>query len=316
MPDDPGERSLIATLLEGRFEAPALRPLVDVGDDAAVLPGGLALSADAMVEGVHWDGRLSPEDVGWKLVASNVSDLGAMGATPSWALLTLCLPRPLDLVWVRAFTVGLHAACAHFGLRLVGGDCTASPGPRMLSLAVGGHAPAPVTRAGARPGDLLWVSGTLGEAAAGFFWGGDALAALRRPDPPVALGVALAEEGLASAMMDLSDGLALDLGRLCAASGVGAQVLARALPASAAVAAAPDRLSLQVAFGEDYELLFTSPAHRKADVLALGRRLGRSVHAIGTIDDQAAAGARLDSGPWPAGRFSHFEGASPAPVSA
>ena len=99
MPDDPGESSLIAALLQGRPQPPPLALEVEAGDDAAVLPGGLVVSADAMVEGVHWDHRLSPADVGWKLVASNVSDLAAMGAQPAWCALTVGLPRPVDAAW-------------------------------------------------------------------------------------------------------------------------------------------------------------------------------------------------------------------------
>lgn len=307
MPDDPGEQRLIDTLLKGRSDSRSDRAEVDVGDDAAVLTGGQVLSVDTMVEGVHWNEVLSAEDVGWKLVASSVSDLGAMGATPRWCLLALSLPRPLDLSWAADFARGLHAACDRWGLLLAGGDVTRSPGPRVLSLTVGGTSTAPVTRSGARPGDQLWVTGTLGNAAFGFFAGGDGLAALRRPEPPVALGGALASEGLATAMLDLSDGLRTDLSRLCRASGVGAEVRPEALPAFPWVAASRERLALQTAFGEDYELLFTAPPLHGTGIITLSEAHGVPVTCIGRITRGPAI--TLIGHPWPRSRFAHFDGA-------
>jgi thiamine-monophosphate kinase len=301
MPDDPGERSIIDALLEGRPRVGAT-PVLDVGDDVAVLPGGLAIGADTMVEGVHWDDKLSPADVGWKLVAVNASDLGATGARPSWCTLSLSLPRPLDLGWAQAFAAGLHAALAAFGVRLIGGDTTRSPGPRVAALTMGGSVARPVGRAGGPPGDLLLVTGTLGDAAAGFAEGGPGLAWLRRPVPPVSAGVALAESGLLHAMMDLSDGLYTDLSRLCAASACGATVDAAALPASPQVAASPRRLHHQVAWGDDYQLLLAAPAER----LPALRRLagGTALTPIGRLD--AAAGLRLAGADWPAPALHHF----------
>ncbi|MEC8423577.1 MAG: AIR synthase related protein, partial [Myxococcota bacterium] len=122
MPDDPGESSIIATLLSGRPAPAGFHPRLDAGDDVAVLPDGMAVGTDTMVEGVHWDERLSPSDVGWKLVAVNASDLGASGARPTWATLSLALPRPIDTAWLREFTAGLHAGLAEHGVRLIGGD--------------------------------------------------------------------------------------------------------------------------------------------------------------------------------------------------
>lgn len=304
MPDDPGESQIIEALLSARPAPPPVPLQVDAGDDAAVLPGGLVVATDAMVEGVHWDGRLDAADVGWKLLAVNVSDLAAMGAAPTWCTLAVSLPRPLDLTWVERFSAGLAEGCATWGVHLVGGDVTRSPGPRALSLTLGGQAAAAVTRSGARPGDQLWVTGRLGAAAAGFFHGGPGLDALRRPRPPLSYGLALASAGVATAMMDLSDGLARDLPRMCAASGVGATVDADALPAPGYLAAHPDALSLQVAFGEDYQLLFTAAARDASAIAELARDHGVQATPIGRIE--AAPGARLSSGPWPAPRFSHF----------
>lgn len=309
MPDDPGESSVIAALLSGRPDGSASPPRIDAGDDVAVLADGTAVGTDLMVEGVHWDARSTAEDVGWKLVAVNASDLGATGARPAWATLDLALPRPVDAGWVSGFARGLHAALRTWGVRLVGGDTTRSPGPCFAGLTMGGPVARPVTRAGARPGDTLWVTGTLGDAAHGFHHAGTGLSWLRRPHPPVAFGVALAEAGLATAMLDLSDGLARDLGRLCAASGCGARVDAGALPATPEVAAASDRLALQTAFGDDYQLLFaTAPADADA-VRALAATQAVRVTEVGACT--ASGPARLVGAAWPAPSFSHFDPTDP-----
>ncbi|MCB9741144.1 MAG: thiamine-phosphate kinase [Alphaproteobacteria bacterium] len=265
MPDDPDEAYVIRTLTH-RLSAPR-PPTVGPGDDAAVLDDGLTLTVDAMVEGVHWDDRLSPEDVGAKLVAVNASDIAAMGASPRWALLALSLPDPLDRAWVEGFSRGLRRALDACGAELVGGDTTASRGARVASLSMGGALVGPpLLRSGARPGDQLWVSGTLGDAAGGFYLDPppeELLAALRRPRPPLALGPALSREGLASAAMDVSDGLAADLAKLCEASGLGAEVEPERVPLSPALRAAdPDALDHALGFGEDYQLLFTAPPER------------------------------------------------------
>lgn len=273
------------------------------GDDAAVRPAGAAeaLTIDTMVEGTHWDDHLSPEDVGWKLVAVNASDLGAMGAEPEWALLALTLPEPLDLGWVDGFARGLGAGLRHFGLHLAGGDTTRGP-TRVASLTVGGRLGGPaLRRSGARPGDELWVTGVLGRAAEGLLAAAprpEALGHLRRPQPPVGLGVALRAAGCVHAMMDLSDGLHRDLGRMCGASGVGATVQAAALPGDAGLAE-------KVAFGEDYELLFAAPPEAGATIRALAARMGVRVTVIGRVE--AVTGLRIVDAPgWPAPLFQHF----------
>lgn len=298
MTEDPDEAWVVRTFTGLGPALPGLQ--VGVGDDAAVLANGQLLTTDVMVEGVHWDARLSAEDVGWKLVAVNVSDIGAMGGRPTWALLGLCLPRPLDRAWVLSFSEGVRAACARFGVTLVGGDTTRAP-VRFASLTVGGHAARPVLRSGARPGDRLWVTGELGRAAEAFLSPAPAAAAaawLRRPVPPIAFGAALGEAGLATAMMDLSDGLAMDLARLCAASGVGADVRGEALPGRRP-------LDWRTSFGEDYELLFTAPPSAHAAVASLAERQQVAVTEIGEIT--ADPRARLDgASTWPAPLFTHF----------
>lgn len=314
MAEDLGERFVIETLLrEGPAPRAGFRPLLGAGDDAAWLPSGEVVTTDTMVEGVHFDHRLSPSDLGWKLVAVNASDAGAMGARPSWALLTLCLPRPLDRAWVLAFAEGFHAAQARFEVALVGGDTTRSPGPVVASLTLAGAVSRPVLRSGGRPGDTLWVTGALGEAAAGFLGvhgrvPESGLAWLRRPDPPVRLGAALGEAGLATAMMDLSDGLAMDLPRLCAASGVGAEVEPASLPRGPALEGVADPLPWQVAFGDDYQLLFASRPEDRGAVLALAAREGVRVSEIGRLGP--AGPAILRGRPWPQQRFTHFEASS------
>lgn len=305
MPDDPDESYVVDTLLALRQAVGQSLALHQGGDDAALLRDGTTVTVDTMVEGVHWDDRSAPDDVGWKLAAVNASDLGAMGAQPEWALLALSLPTPLDRAWVAAFSRGLHAGLARFGAALIGGDTTRSPGPICASLTMGGRGGA-VARSTAQPGDDLWVSGTLGRAAAGYLRDQpDGLAWLRRPAPPVQLGVALAAERAVTAMMDLSDGLARDLTRLCAASGVGATVDPAALPL--ADGPGPRGLAEGVAFGDDYELLFTSPKSRAADVVALAERCGATVTRIGEM--HGGAGAQLRGAAWPAALFSHFGGA-------
>jgi thiamine-monophosphate kinase len=308
MPDEPGESRVIATLLTGRFTAQDPPPVVDVGDDVAVLPSRMAVGADLMVEGVHWDARLSAEDVGWKLVAVNASDLGATGARPTWATLSLALPRPLDHQWVEAFAVGMHAALHHWRITLVGGDTTRSPGPRFAGMTMGGPTLHPALRSGAGAGDTLWVTGTLGDAAHGFTHGGDGLAWLRRPRPPIAFALALAEARAVTAMLDLSDGLARDLPQLCAASGCGAEVDPAALPATPAVAHAADRLSLQTSFGDDYQLLFAAAPTSARRVEALARTHNVRVTPIGSCTPTGPA--HLLGCPWPAASFAHFEGAA------
>lgn len=295
---DPAEDWVIDRM---RAPTPAVPGLVlGIGDDAALFDDGRVLTVDSMVEGVHWDDKLSPADVGWKLVAVNVSDVAAMGARPSFALLAMGLPSPLDRAWVEAFADGLHAACARWGVGLVGGDTTRSP-VRTLSLTVGGRAARPVGRSTGRVDDDIWVTGRLGLAAEGFLAPDprpEALARLRRPEPPVAFAVALAEAGLATAMMDLSDGLARDLGRLCVASGCGATVDPDAVPGDAP-------LDWRVAFGEDYELLFCASASDRDAVRSLAIMLDIPLSLVGRLD--APPGLRLaDGGAWPPSLFVHF----------
>ena len=278
-----------------------------VGDDAAVLapaPGlELVLAVDMMVEGRHFVAGTDPSGLGHKILAVNLSDIAAMGARPRWVLLAGALPDD-DERWLAAFARGLYALADEHGVELVGGDTTR--GPRALSLTIAGDVPtgAAILRRGARAGDDLWVSGTLGDAMLGLAalegrtkLDADARAAcvarLERPTPRVALGVAL--RGVASAMLDVSDGLTGDLGHLLEASGVGAVVDLAAIPRVAALdaklAGAERELALRclLAGGDDYELLFAAPPSRRRDVEAAGVAGKVAVTRIGRLE----AGAGL-----------------------
>jgi thiamine-monophosphate kinase len=287
-----GEFGLIARLTGGLEPGPGVE--LGVGDDAAVLAPAagrrLVVTTDVLVEGVDFTAALSdPEDWGWKAVAANCSDLAAMGAEPRWLVLALTVPEATPVATLERVYAGVGQACRAFGVALVGGDVSAGPA---LSLAVTalGEAERPVPRSGARPGDRLAVTGPLGAAAAGLalLQRGDraaeallgrfpALAAAhRRPEPALAMGLALARSG-ATAMIDVSDGLAGDALHLAEASGVGVEVHDAAVPVAPGVAEAAallgrDPLDLALGGGEDFVLAAALP--RTADlggVLDCGR---------------------------------------------
>lgn len=303
MPQDD-EDTLVASLLGQRHPARPAAPRIGPGDDAAVLRDGTAVTVDALVEGVHFDARLSPDDVGHKAIAASVSDLAAMGARPAWAVLTLAVPHA-DPAFDDGFARGFSEACTRWGVDLVGGDTVRSPGPRMISVTMGGPVVAePMTRSGAQPGDVVFATGTLGLAGAGWMLDApppEALAALRRPDPPVAFALALARSGVVTAAMDLSDGLAVDLPRLARASGVGAVVRPADLPGHPVLGDTP--VPFQVGGGEDYQLLFTVPPDAASLVTALAAGHGVRCTAIGRITDGDQV--VLEGMDWPQG-WSHF----------
>ncbi len=278
------------------------------GDDAAVLPDGTVVTVDVLVEGVHFDARLSGADVGWKALAVSVSDACAMGARPTWAVLALSLPIGFSASWLEDFAAGLDEALATYDVRLIGGDTTRSPGPVFVSLTLGGTPVArPVLRSGARAGHDVWITGWPGLAGLGYLAAEpppEALAALRRPQPDVGFATGLAERGLVSSMMDVSDGLASDLPRLCIASGVGAVVDPDAIPAHAALAGRADRLALQVCAGDDYVLLFAADATNRDAIAALAASRGVHATRIGRFTE--APDVRLDGVAWPASLYAHF----------
>lgn len=286
-------------LIRRHFDRAAAQCDLAVGDDAALMrPRAgmqLAVSTDMLVAGTHFFADADPTQLGWKTLAVNISDIAAMGAEPRWALLAIALPAA-DEDWIAAFARGLFDCAQAYGVDLVGGDTTR--GPLSMTVTIIGEVPAgtAITRSGAHPGDDLWVSGQPGLAALGLATlRGEAeltdagrtrcLAALHRPQPRVALGLAL--RGLASAMLDVSDGLLGDLGHILERSQVGATVEIPALPLAAlleAGAAPPLARRCLLSGGDDYELLFAaSPAQRVA-VAAASERAGVAVHRIGTLD--------------------------------
>jgi len=293
-----GEFGLIDRIAHQVAASPSV-PL-GIGDDAAALlptPHHLTLiTSDMLLEGVHFDlSFCDPQSLGRKSLAVNLSDLAAMGARPRQFLLGIALPAELSLEFMDGFMAGVLAMAERFGVTLVGGDTCASKGGLAISItALGEQVPERVVkRSGASVGDLIYLSGTVGDAAAG-------LAELRRgvregflverqldPQPRVAAGVALAEAGLASAMIDVSDGVLADLGHICELSGTGARLNLGGLPLSAEYRAAcgADPFALALSGGEDYELLFCSPRDRRAEVEALFQKVGLPVSLLGEITE-------------------------------
>lgn len=289
-------------LIRRFFTHPAPGTVLGVGDDAALMraaPGHeLAVSTDMLVGGQHFFLDTDPEKLGHKALAVNLSDMAAMGARPRWALLALALPEP-DEAWLSAFARGFMALAAEFHVDLVGGDTTR--GPLSLCVTVLGEVPEgkALRRDGAREGDDVWVSGSVGDAALALAYlkrqavlePADAawcLSRLDAPTPRVALGVAL--RGIAHAAIDVSDGLAADLGHILERSKVGAIVELSRLPRSAVLERLADRklaTTCMLAGGDDYELLFTAPAGVRQVIEDLGREQGLRVTRIGRVTADA-----------------------------
>ena len=311
---DLGEHAWIAALL--RRLAPAARRhgvLVGPGDDAAAVRLGarpILLTNDCLIEGVHFRrGWLTPAALGRRAFGASVSDVAAMGGQARFALLAIEAPPHVTQAYLDGVVRGFRAAAARAGARLVGGNLAA--GRRLaLTTTVVGTAPGPVvTRAGARPGDELWVTGVLGASGLAV----RRLRAGRRvawPAPPLRLRAGMALARVAHAMIDVSDGLAQDLGHLCRASRVGAEVLLDDLPvapeARRALGARATRFA--AAAGEDYELLVAMPASARARLGSLGCRLTR----IGSVPTGPPRPRFLDAAGRPvslrAGGFDHFRG--------
>ena len=283
--------------------------LVGIGDDCAVLeltPGArLIATTDLLIEDVHFRRRYAtPPDIGWKALAVNISDVAAKGARSRWALVALACPAATTADEVDAFYAGMLALAREHGVAVVGGDTSSSPGGWFVNVTLLGEAVRPVLRSTARPGDVVAVTGTLGRAAAG-------LAMLERPAPPTTVDRAVVAEMTAAhlrprprvaegrwlgaadgvtAMMDLSDGLATDLPRLCVESGVGAVVDAEALPIAdgtrrVAAAVDADPLAWATGGGEDYELLLTCAPDAFPRVAAgLATATGTTLTRVGTIE--------------------------------
>ncbi len=293
-----GEFALIDKYFARATPAAILGP----GDDCALLqpsPGmQLAVTTDMLVAGTHFLADTDPRRLGWKALAVNISDLAAMGATPRWALLAGSLPRA-DEPWIAAFSEGFFACAAEYGVDIVGGDTTRGP----LSLcvtALGECSPGQALRRdGARAGDLVWVSGRPGLAGLGLAqlqgrvdlpapWPRLCIEALEKPRPRVALGLALV--GIASAAIDVSDGLLADLGHIGERSGLAASVQLVQLPhlpKGETYDAELRRLALecQLAGGDDYELCFTTAPAQANAVSAIAARLDLPLWCIGSMRD-------------------------------
>lgn len=310
-------------LIRQYFHRPARRSPLGVGDDCALLspaPGQqLAVSSDMLVEGRHFLSTVAPDRLGHKALAVNLSDLAACGAKPLAFTLALSLPSA-DETWLAGFSKGLFALAESHDCELVGGDTTR--GPLNICITVFGEVPAgrALLRSGARAGDDLWVSGTLGDArlALEVFRGTLALPAevfgaardrMEKPAPRVALGQAL--RGIASSAVDLSDGLIGDLGHVLRASGVGATIeSAAALPLLAAGAQACGdewAMTCVLAGGDDYELAFTAPPALRAQVEAAGRESDTRVTRIGRIDAEPGLRVVAADGTALHGRFAAFD---------
>lgn len=290
----PMEFSLIAR----HFTRAAPGAVLGVGDDCALLaptPGmQLAVSTDMLLEGRHFLPQDGPAGIGHKVLAVNLSDLAAMGATPRWATLAVALPAEDD-AWLMAFTRGFFRVAEQYGIELVGGDTTR--GPLTLSVTVIGEVPPgeALRRDGARPGDDIWVSGVIGSAAAALAYrqgrlfmeqvdAARVLPALYLPTPRVELGLAL--RGIASAAIDISDGLLGDLGHILERSGVGATLKFAALPVLPVLHKYLHEdvaRECVLAGGDDYELCFTAPAARREAVLAAAQQSGVAATRIGRI---------------------------------
>lgn len=285
----PSEFEIIAR----HFTRGTSHTVLGVGDDGALIAPTsgheLVVSTDLLIEGTHFLADTDPEALGWKVLAVNISDLAAMGAQPRWALLAAVLPAPTS-DWIEAFARGFFACADRFGVDLVGGDTTR--GPRAFCVTILGEAPAgkALRRSGARPGDAIWISGWPGRAALGLAHlqgrvalseprRTECLAALDRPQPRTALGLALRARlaTAATAAIDVSDGLLADLGHILEQSAVAARLQIPGLPA-----AGLERDCL-LAGGDDYELIFTAPTAANDAIAMLSDELELPLTRIGEV---------------------------------
>jgi thiamine-monophosphate kinase len=280
-------------LIRKYFDRPARSAAMGVGDDAALLhPHAgmeLAVSTDLLLEGRHFSAGADPRKLGHKSLAVNLSDMAAMGAAPRWATLAIALPAA-DEAWLDQFAKGFFALAERFGVELIGGDTTraaaagSEPGSLAICVTILGEVPAGLAlfRAGAGPGDDIWVSGELGGAAIGLAHPEIAAAAkrLHEPEPRIDLGEHL--RGLASSAIDISDGFAQDLGHILERSSVGAVVRYEDLPKFSVADPALQKKCV-LAGGDDYELVFTAPQGVRDAIAALSSELHLPLARVGSI---------------------------------
>ena len=301
-------------LIDRFFRRPTRHSVLGIGDDAALLAptvgSELVVSVDMLVAGRHFFAEVDPEALGYKTLAVNLSDIAAMGAAPRWALLAGALPEA-NSTWLTGFARGFFDLAEAHDVDLVGGDTTR--GPLNLCVTILGEVPAgeALRRSGAQPGDGIYVSGQLGDAALALAHHRGKIKlepdefvrcqeSLLRPTPRLALGSVL--RGVATAAIDVSDGLVGDLGHILNASGVGAVIELKAIPRSASLdrrlADNEHALALEclLAGGDDYELCFTAPEDRAADVQALAEELELPLTRIGMIEQRAGLIVLDDNG--------------------
>ena len=299
MADRPSEFALIAQLFAPLAEAPGAFALTD---DVALVPAraghDLVVTTDALVEGVHFLADDPPVSIAKKALRVNLSDLAAKGAEPAGYLLALSLPARIDMAWLEGFACGLGEDQKAFAVPLLGGDTTASPGPLTLTITAMGYVPAGamIRRAGAKAGDGVYVSGTIGDAGGGLalltgegahIGGGEAglIERYRLPSPRLALGLAL--RGVAGAALDVSDGLIADLSHVADVSRVRIVVEAGRIPRSPALRAlwgdAPEAIVRAATAGDDYEIAFTASSEDK--VIEAAERAGVPVTRIGRVEE-------------------------------
>jgi thiamine-monophosphate kinase len=294
--------------------------ILGIGDDAAIVqvPAGkqLVIAADTINRGIHFPDNTAPADIGWKSLAVNLSDLASMGAEPAWCTLSLSLPTG-DAAWVDSFLDGFLELAALHRIALIGGDTTR--GPLSVSVTVHGFVEpgGALLRSGARDGDDVWVTGTLGEATAALTqWQAGAIVdpllrmRLDRPTPRLAVAARIA--GIARACIDVSDGLLADLQHICNASRVGAEVELDALPALPELVAAFEtqrRQAIQATGGDDYELCFTAPASARDEIATIAVQTDTPITRIGRIvPGHGTRALRSDGSEWiaPSPGFVHF----------
>jgi thiamine-monophosphate kinase len=303
-----------------------------IGDDCAVLetPGDrvLVVTIDTLIEGIHFtDQTLSPEALGWKALAVNISDIAAMGGTPRTAFLSLGMKPEKEVGFLESFIAGFNALAEETGVVLAGGDTVESPCSTVITITLLGDCLPEhlVCRSGARVGDDVWVTGPLGNAAGGLFVLQNKEAAAssvyeslvrahQKPMPRLALGKALGKSGLVHAMIDISDGIAKDLGHICEQSGVGAVLQEASIPMSAtlvSLAAEAEKDPLQWALhgGEDYEFLFTaSPVDKQLIESLTAKHSGRPAVKVGAIvqEDGILLASPTGKVPLQSGGYRHF----------